>query len=100
MNAQHTPGPWNTEGPKDWNTSGRTIIVLNPERFPTAFVPAWDAPKPGEEYAAEEARANARLVAAAPDLLEALRHLVMSNKPEFIKAGIEAIAKAEGRAHA
>lgn len=74
MSAQHTPGPWEVNR---WNwpmeMSGRFHRVLNYERFPTAFIPAWSEPDPGEVDGSEEAQANARLIAAAPDLLEALR---------------------------
>jgi hypothetical protein len=46
--------------------------VIDAGRFPTAFVPAWDAPGPGEIDGTAEALANANLIAATPDLLDAL----------------------------
>jgi hypothetical protein len=68
-----TKGPWNIEYKPGLKTRGNSHVVLNPERFPAAFVPAWDAPEDGEEFAADEASANAALIAAAPDMFEALR---------------------------
>jgi hypothetical protein len=41
---------------------------------------------------------DARLIAAAPELYEALRDLIDSNAPEHVLAAIAAIAKAEGKA--
>jgi hypothetical protein len=42
-----------------------------------------------------QVKANARLIAAAPDLLEALKDLVASDADERINAALAAIAKAE-----
>ncbi|WP_156410376.1 hypothetical protein [Bosea sp. Root381] len=71
--SKHTEGPWHVEYSPNFRSRGNTHIVLNGDRYPAAMVPAWDAPEDGEEYAAEEALANARLIAAAPDLYEALK---------------------------
>lgn len=111
----HTPGPW----------------VVHPY-WPGVVVPASDASKgrggavdpdvEAGEYAKEihneagsqfseyhrsrvmphEAKANARLIAAAPDLLEALRALLDDPDPRGAPAQVweqarAAIAKAEGR---
>lgn len=105
--SKHTPGPWKIDGPKAMNIQCNIHRVINDDRFPAAFVPAWDQPAPGEEDGTEEARANARLIAAAPDLLEALKALrdaveasKKMNGREYIDLGIQvnaAIAKAEGR---
>ena len=61
--SQHTPGPWSLRGrtirgphPKD--PKGRTRIVANA---------VWD-----RGTYVDEAEANAHLIAAAPELLEAL----------------------------
>lgn len=81
----HTPGPWWVdadpgEGVEVHDGFGRTASV-------------W-----GEE---DTATANARLIAAAPDLLAALRRLVdyCDNHSDYdsIGAACAAIAKAEGR---
>ena len=55
-------------GPKKMEIVGRIHRVLNPENYPTAFVPAWDRPDAGEVDGTDEAIANARLIAAAPDM--------------------------------
>lgn len=49
-------------------------------------------------FMSDTGNANARLIAAAPDLLEALENLVRSNAPEHVIAAENAIAKAKGGA--
>jgi len=72
----HTPGPWKILNKWPMDIQGNIIRVIDDNRFPAAFVPAWDNPGPGEEDGTEEALGNARLIAAAPDLLAALKSLV------------------------
>lgn len=85
-----TPGPWkfSFEGvDPEWAivTNAHGLIVANVN-------------------ADSRQEANARLIAAAPELLEALRGVVAMqySKPSFLAASMEqaraAIAKAEGRA--
>ena len=62
MEAQHTPGPW-----KQANTF---VYALNDRGFNRFTCIVQDAHTPLEEL-----EANARLIAAAPDLLEALQNL-------------------------
>lgn len=108
--SKHTPGPWAVRR-WSWPTQveGSIHQVISADSFPTAFVPAWDKPEPGEVEAGDEARANARLIAAAPELLEACKLIVSAfdalkpasaarNEPLQINAARAAIAKAEGRA--
>lgn len=72
--ARHTAGPWQIEFSKPMDITCNIHRVFDKDRFPTAFVPAWDAAKSGEMiYGTDEAKANARLIAAAPDLLDALK---------------------------
>lgn len=60
---KHTPGPW--------NLSGRTVYTLH--RLAHMETNRWSAQVQGYvDCPAEEADANARLIAAAPELLEAL----------------------------
>ena len=106
MNTAHTPGPWHVGGIRPDSQP----IVYRADGFAIA-----DATVYHTKHGAEEARANAALIAAAPDLLAALRGAV-SYYPEDIDAGAEisgadllewfaiwresalaAIAKAEGR---
>ncbi len=97
MSAQHTPGPWcvndlyaDTEirGPEN---SGAMICVMSPWGI------AADDPSPQ--------RANARLIAAAPDLLAATEALLDaitgangSKELTAIHAAVCAIHKARGAA--
>ena len=73
--SNSTPGPWTFGYRPDARVTGNLYAVTDNLGFPSAFVPAWDAPGLGEIDAAEEAKANARLIAAAPDLLAALQAL-------------------------
>jgi hypothetical protein len=61
-----TPGPWHVE-PEEW-TEGRGIAICGKDGA-VAIIDAEMAPN-GEDYA------NARLIAAAPELLDALREFV------------------------
>jgi hypothetical protein len=87
METKHTPGPWTAE-----EKNGRGMGWK--------AGPAWL----GEKAWSEECAANARLIAAAPDLLEALQEIVSAADGEgwsqldaaFSKARA-AIAKATGQ---
>lgn len=87
MTTKHTPGPWTfvQGGSGDWPTwnvrIGRSMITL----------------PPGEDMRVMDA--NARLIAAAPDLLEFAR-LVLRGEGDSVRSIVEvgraALAKAEG----
>lgn len=80
--ASHTPGPWvAAAGPSSivgWpvvSRSGRSICRLT-----------WlETNSPAEEVFKEETRANGHLIAAAPDLLEALK---MARRELAAKCGL------------
>lgn len=83
----HTPGPWLVEG--------RTVYALNDDGYNRFSALVQDAHTPGDEL-----EANARLIAAAPDLLEALQSskslmesVGMQSSDEYQQASA-AIAKA------
>lgn len=89
----HTPGPWK-KGP-----DGR--VVATPHGVTVAFCGTGFISGPDGAYDVklQEARANASLVSAAPDLLEALKmiHARRIAWPLEIEARVVgAIAKAEG----
>lgn len=67
MNGKHTPGPWEID---KYDKVDRGWPIMNGgqgmDEYMVAFVPCW-VRRP-EEY-----RANAALIAAAPDLLAALK---------------------------
>lgn len=86
--ASHTPGPWHV-GVKTYH-AGRDVYGPKGESVAITDDVMTDI---------DEAKANARLIAAAPDLLEAAKLGLMAlddTAPDYaaIKA---AIAKAEGR---
>lgn len=94
---KHTPGPWHTMDARSFGvpyiiTDGKITIAQSYEGF-----------------SKEDTEANAKLIAAAPDLLEALKNLVdwygtrsgesnelipAEKQWHFIAAGMKALAKA------
>lgn len=82
----HTPGPWKFEGPTN-------TIRSVPANYWLATMDSWDG--------AVDNAANARLIAAAPDLLEALQGVlrVADRKTAEFDAARAAIAKATGERH-
>ena len=81
--SKHTPGPWRS--PREPNGKGHGWQAG----------PAWL----GTEAYSEETAANARLIAAAPELLESLKLLMADERiggPDGAKARA-AIDKAEGK---
>jgi len=91
---KHTPGPWETDkvAVRSGGPNGRQICLCEITVRGRPYDETYD-----------EAIANARLIAAAPDLLEALKEwvgYVPSSTDEIEQARIDraiaAIAKAEG----
>jgi hypothetical protein len=84
--STHTPGPWRTRNVDDhmyldadtWDAFARVVVVVD------------DEPDP-------EGEANARLIAAAPEMLEALKEAVDDLRGPAETKALAAIAKAEGR---
>lgn len=98
--STHTPAPWRVEdgttliwgacNPDDMTTYGMGYPIVECRITPTSY--GW-AKGPN----ADEGEANARLIAAAPELLEALRNLTeMTGVPyiDAIEIARAAIAKA------
>lgn len=83
MSTKHTKGPWRTIDVRDSThvyditTDGKSIATI------------WQYNKGQKVIDAFEQQANARLIAAAPELLEALHELIMTDYK-----GINARAKA------
>jgi hypothetical protein len=67
-NAAHTPGPWFYE---ESTSSDNTFSIRDDAETPIADVERWNGDNDLEVMA--EAEANARLIAAAPKLLEVLQ---------------------------
>jgi hypothetical protein len=87
--SKHTPGPWIYKGfVTDSDFSGWRVYL--PTRYRRVITV--------EGTSAGEADANARLVAAAPELLAALKGVlrVADRKTDEFDAARAAIAKAEG----
>ena len=95
MMTNHTPGPWFIGD--DNNAACEVIagpVAILLDRTPRC-------PGGGSEYviSREEMSANARLIAAAPDLLEACERLLDGGWPHAeadIELACSAIAKAKG----
>lgn len=71
IKAKHTPGPWKID--YGYNRSINFIGPCVPDQYAGS---SW----------LRVTEANARLIAAAPELLEALKLLVEDRHPEFIPA--------------
>lgn len=105
----HTPGPW--EAKIDGTTEGELTIIANVdgEYFTESPSPrvTFDVIAVCEDEYGERlpnALANARLIAAAPDLLEALKQLHLkavigtdAERHDALNAAWAAIAKATGQ---
>jgi len=91
--STHTPGPWSvvdhkTASENIYAANGRHIVNVGAHDY------GW---QPGQERSRDECMANAYLIAAAPEMYEALKEVLASKCPcdAFVK-GRKAIAKAEG----
>ncbi|KKK67177.1 hypothetical protein LCGC14_2956660, partial [marine sediment metagenome] len=73
--TQHTPGPWIVSGLLDTGAGFDWVNADGPQAVAKICVPS---PHPNVVDAREMAKANARLIAAAPELLEALRDLIIA----------------------
>ena len=74
MSAQHTPGPWEMDEAGSWKDGNRTSVEYF-VRLPGDDVAiASDIIDPGNGD--KPSKANATLIAAAPDLLKALESLL------------------------
>lgn len=107
--SKHTPGPWEVHNgtdvyPVDDEKARFYVADCDPDNAPVASSLLEPGEHPNTDATYEQAMANARLIAAAPDMLEALRRF-----EAYYPAGINpwldeaaslaraAIAKAEGR---
>ena len=84
--SKHTPGPWKASALGRTVTDGAEQVVCRPSAYANN---------------AERQVANARLIAAAPELLDALQEIVEAQKGGYlgcshIDAASAAIAKATG----
>ncbi len=105
MTNKHTPGPWGINRFKNTTAKGNPIYEraifterqLKSSKFPLPLF--WVCGDPGTK---EKVEANARLIAAAPDLLEALEYQKKCMESSdcdfqtFLHMRDAAIAKAKG----
>ncbi len=103
MMAAHTPGPWQVEQLEPIDFPGRLNYAVTCNRKGIEVMAITGIVGAGDDA---ESIANASLIAAAPDLLAALRQFMetgVGNSTNFHAqtmawdAANEAIAKAEGR---
>src|SRR5690349_6978861 len=100
--SKHTPGPWTAErvliktsayNEVGYVCHGSTVVAQT-------WTPGNGAPHHAQ---VEETLANARLIAAAPEMLEALKYvstqcdMLEMNDAPWMKDVLAAIAKAEGK---
>ena len=102
MTNQHTPGPWHVG---IGNGDGSIFPEVGRTRLEDGGTTLYPIAQVNRGWNAVEDDANARLIAAAPDLLAALRNVIASyraNDPDSMANAINdaeaAIAKATGGA--
>ena len=97
MKTKHTPGPWEIlpESRKHWKTEFEHGIFITPHnRLPTFAYIVNVFNYPGQT------QANAKLIAAAPDLLEACQAVVddwkhiIKRVPKYVRLARSAVKKA------
>jgi len=107
MNAQHTPGPWRVES-INYDGDGGILVRCNRNNSRNHCIAnVWGAKNARDPDA--EGQANARLISAAPELLEALEELrsavidldqdeecSVTHCENLIRKARAAIAKAKG----
>lgn len=95
--SKHTPGPWTVGAPSKRTDSQR---VNGPEGFAIATTTQLHEHREDKTAAFYEAHANGRLIAAAPELLAALEHVLdRATMPGFLRDEVKAaIVKAAGGA--
>ena len=81
MSTQHTPGPWKVKAHSTAVLAGRKQICSNVNSASNLPVNMKDD--------LEIAHANARLIAAAPELLEALKLAVRQSSHDMLMTGEE-----------
>jgi hypothetical protein len=79
--AKHTPGPWSVSGAHRRGYEAEVIVERNPDPKAHSAITVCDVPNPTNLLIDDAtAQANARLIAAAPELLEALGDLMRDAK--------------------
>lgn len=99
--ARHTPGEWRLAKARPVKICGEDVSCFEISASASA---GWIAAVQKHPNVGQDGEANARLIAAAPDLLEACRQAKKYLDPELVEPGrtlfwrlVEVIAKAEGQ---
>jgi hypothetical protein len=97
----HTPGPWTIGG--ESGNEGEAEVIVGNKRTICWTADTWSDAE-GEASITEEDRANGRLIAAAPELLDVLRDIDYcwdkydeDDDPDLGKRIRDVLSKAEGR---
>ena len=102
--SKHTPGPWEMKPMREKGMYCTSALIYRPANKPDFSDSVYIGNLNGE-YGLEITNANAHLIAAAPDLLEALQDMYewheIQEDPEWHGSPLEqrsskAIAKAKG----
>jgi hypothetical protein len=101
--ASHTPGPWRTHEGNHATLNGdleARIVFGDRPGMDIAYIPLWPWPNTLDAVVASRADADARLIAAAPTMLAALKQVAdlggFKDSEEYGRAVLAAIAKAVG----
>lgn len=102
--SKHTPGPWFWSEPEDMGYCDLKADAFVDEKYRAVIrYEMYEGSWPGSQDDAQD-KANMILIAAAPDLLEALEAMIItyeyeaSNENPSLLAARSAIAKAKGEA--
>ena len=90
--STHTPGPWLVQAGDEWADGIVTLEGHNENGTPMYWTVA------SYNRRRDEADANARLIAAAPELLEALQALIAEYEPNLKAFATDAPRKAKWEA--
>lgn len=95
--SKHSPGPWRAIESESSGTDRRHLQIAI--RSESGHMFSLGSTTGDDRH--QQRMADARLIAAAPDLLEALRRCLADDagdlEPETVHIAMQAIAKAEGR---
>lgn len=100
MKTKFTPGPWSSPENKSQYSNVRDLFNGNGQRFATIQFGS-----PSREVTEDEIEANARLIAAAPEMYEALENILRLSifkahgtayDQEQVEKARAALAKASG----
>lgn len=88
----HTPGPWQVSGIRE-RMAGEQWLTVGPDNYKIAYV-IYSDKTPADHV---QSHADARLIAAAPDMLAALEDIAITDEADWMRERARtAIAKATG----